>query len=775
MVSKPLRYRVAGWVRSHAGAVLLLGFVIALVAAAVLATASGARRTQTAPDRYQQAFGGDHDLVVRQESNAPVTDAVAGLPAVAKVEAVTFLFFGGVVADTGVEIDALPFAGSVAGLESRVIEGRQPDPGSIHEFVSTESTLEQTGMSIGDTAHFMSITPETGDEFGFNPGHLDGPQWDAELVGVIKSPSELQDGGAVIMFSEALLDGRIHNESTIMAVTLADGSTEPDLRAQLDTALPGEDFVIEPAASVTEDIRTAVRGQSIGLWLLAGFGALAAIAALGHLLARNVRLTPDEQRSLSALGYTPAQIAGEAAARAGAVVIGAMALAVAAAIVVSGLFPFGFARVIEPHPGLRVEAAVLALGAAVLGATIVGWVAIAAVPRRPTGATIRGGTVGALAAKSPWATLSTGLRFAFARRGWDSASLLASVAGTTLSVAALIGTLTFGISLDRLIDEPARYGENFDAMMDNGADQLTRDVLEIASANPNIADIELFRAGLARVGDTTLPMVTSEAYRGRIDPVMLDGRRPSAADEIALGAVSARKIGVGIGDTITVATQHASTELDVVGLVVPPGIRGFDLLGQGSYVPIEAFETLFPGSAPQTAGLRVAPGRNADEERARAAEQIGVPVEDTMLSPPSAITNLSRVTFVPYALSALLLGLGAIALAGALWTSVRRREQQIAVFRALGADRGWLRIAAAWQALAFTVVPSLIGAVIGLIAGRLVFTDFARAKGVVDDAATPWTLALGSLALLMLVALAATTLAGRRARNGLPAPLLRAG
>jgi predicted lysophospholipase L1 biosynthesis ABC-type transport system permease subunit len=184
---------------------------------------------------------------------------------------------------------------------------------------------------------------------------------------------------------------------------------------------------------------------------------------------------------------------------------------------------------------------------------------------------------------------------------------------------------------------------------------------------------------------------------------------------------------------------------------------------------------LIPGSAPQTAGLRVAPGRNVDAERARAAQQLGVSVEDTMLSPPGAIINLARITFVPYALSVLLLALAAVVLASALWTSVRRREQQIAILRALGADRGWLRIAATWQALAFTVVPSLIGAVMGLIAGRLVFADFARGKGVVDDVAAPWALALGSLALLVLVALVATTLAGRRALNGDPAPLLRVG
>ncbi len=184
---------------------------------------------------------------------------------------------------------------------------------------------------------------------------------------------------------------------------------------------------------------------------------------------------------------------------------------------------------------------------------------------------------------------------------------------------------------------------------------------------------------------------------------------------------------------------------------------------------------LFPGLEPQIAALRFAPGGNVEARNAAIAELLGVSVEDTDLLPPSAIVNLSRVTFVPYALSALLLSLGAIALVGALWTGVRRREHQAAVLRALGANRGWLVLAGVWQALVFTVIPAVAGAAIGLIAGRLVFGDFARSKGVVDDVATPWLLGLASITLLVLLAVVAATLAGRRARSGEPAQLLRAG
>jgi putative ABC transport system permease protein len=298
--------------------------------------------------------------------------------------------------------------------------------------------------------------------------------------------------------------------------------------------------------------------------------------------------------------------------------------------------------------------------------------------------------------------------------------------------------------------------------------------LQIASDEPDVSDIELFRADLARVGDTTMPILTSERVRGDITPVLLSGRLPVGDEEIAIGGVAAHKLQLGIGDTIEVSTNAASAALEVVGLVVAPGLRGYDVLGENSYVHVEAYDVLFPGSEPQVAALRIRPGGNVDAARDHIAGLIGVTTEETQLTPPSSIINLRRVTFVPYALSALLLALGAIALVGALWSSVRRRQQQIAVLRALGADRAWLRVAAVWHAVAFTVVPALIGGVIGLIAGRLAFRSFAHGKGVVDEVATPWTLGLGSILLLVVLAVVATTAAGHRARNVEPALLLRA-
>ena len=63
--------------------------------------------------------------------------------------------------------------------------------------------------------------------------------------------------------------------------------------------------------------------------------------------------------------------------------------------------------------------------------------------------------------------MATGVRFAFASS--DPATLLSRIGGMALLVAAVVGTLTFAVSVRRLTVEPTRYGANFDFLADNGS------------------------------------------------------------------------------------------------------------------------------------------------------------------------------------------------------------------------------------------------------------------------------------------------------------------
>ena len=107
-------------------------------------------------------------------------------------------------------------------------------------------------------------------------------------------------------------------------------------------------------------------------------------------------------------------------------------------------------------------------------------------------------------------------------------------------------------------------------------------------------------------------------------------------------------------------------------------------------------------------------------------------------------------------------------------TSVRNRRRDVAVLRSLGADASWITRVVHWQATTFSLVPLVLGAPLGLIAGRLVFEAFANALGPVPAASWPYVLLAGGAAGTRALANAVAPVPARRARRLAAAPLLTA-
>jgi hypothetical protein len=770
----PLAFRLRWWTRTSWRGILGLTVTAGVLSAIVLAVAAGAARTASVPDRYQAAYGGGADLLITQEQGPPITDLVERLPAVDWARSVTFMFAGPATSVTGAGSDALVFSGTVQGLEARVVSGREPSATGIDEFVATPAAVESAGLRIGDSVAFVSIAPEDIAEYGFDPSRINGPKWEARLVGVIDEPSQLDQPSALLLFSPALVaGGEVAAATTHVAVRLAEGATEHDLRTQLAGVAGGDTASIEPVTTISAELRSAVRGQSIGLSILAALGAAATSVAVGFLVGRSVRLNDGERHSLAAIGCTRHQLVAESTARAGIVMAGAVLLAAGIATAVSSLFPFGFVRPLEPAPGTRVEPAVLTVAALVLLVAGVVWVAVSsAMSTRDTrsNSPTFAAAPGALAT---WPTVSTGMRLAVTGGG-GRLSALAPIAATSVGIAAVVGTLTFGSSLDRVVDEPARYGQSIDFVLDNGAAAVPADQLEWALEQSFVSDVEIYRSTSAAIGDVSTPVMSSEPVRGHAGPTLLEGRVPSGDDEVALGRVTARRVGSGVGDLVAIQVSSEIVDLEVVGLVILPSIRGYDVLGVGAYVDGPALERLGVTDAPESAVGRLADGADRDAARMEAAEVFGLAVDDLTLSPPGKIVNLERVVFVPFVLAGILLLLAIVTVVAATWSGVRRRDRTVAILRAIGADRSWLRLAGTWQAWSFMAIPVLLGTLLGVVLGRTVFRNVAENTGTVSDPATPWILGSAALLVLVVIATCVTLLAGRRARCGPPARLLHA-
>jgi ABC-type lipoprotein release transport system permease subunit len=133
---------------------------------------------------------------------------------------------------------------------------------------------------------------------------------------------------------------------------------------------------------------------------------------------------------------------------------------------------------------------------------------------------------------------------------------------------------------------------------------------------------------------------------------------------------------------------------------------------------------------------------------------------------PGVIVNLDRVRAIPYVVAGTLALLAILSLTHLLILSAGRRRRDVAVLRALGADRHWVTTAVHWQATLFTAVVLALATPVGIVAGIIVFRAFVGQMGALDTVTVPVLAFVASLvALLGLVNVVAAGNAWRARRQ----------
>ena len=786
---KPVVYRLRCGLRARWQATLGLTLIVAVVGAVVLAFAAGAQRTASTPERFTNALDRGFDGIIQQERGLPRLEELRALEGAELIESATFVFGGlappGSLDENGrlredaldAAIDGLVFGGAYEALDGKRLAGRDANPAKRGEFVATQSWVDANGAAIGDAFVFASLTQAQADKAGFSGDLPEGPGFPAVLVGIIDGPAADDDPSSrsepIAVFPYTLLEEpEIGVATSIMSVKLREGFSLEALQGQLDALDEREAFILEPAVIVGPSVRTAVDAQSRGLWLLAAVSAVAAVAVLGQLITRQVRLSAADRSRLSAVGFTERQIAAESVGRAAVPILIGLLLAIVVAIPTSNLFPTGFARRLEPDPGLRVEAVALLAGALALMVALLLWNLVA----------VGSSTVGpdhvrpfvvieGIATKSPSATAATGLRFAFIRGERDSGSVRTSVAGLLMTVIGVVGALTFAASLQRLVTDPSRYGENYDGSFGSGQTVVSDELLAALEAEPDIDALMLLSEGQARVDSYTLRLIGMEPVKGDVSPKVLAGRLPVSEDEIALGRLAARDLDVGVGDELALEGVDGTHTFRVTGLAVVPSIGSNDGVGQDGLVTYAGLQQIDPSVVANTPIFNVRPG-SAPGTVGRIMTENGA-ADTGEASVPAAITNLGRVRAIPYLLAALLGVLATLTVAHVMLTSMNNRRRDVAIVRCLGADRSWITRAVHWQATSFIVPPLVIGTPVGLIVGRLAFRSFADSVGAVNGASLPFVFVGAILVGLLVLANLAAAVPARRARRLAPALLLQ--
>jgi ABC-type lipoprotein release transport system permease subunit len=790
-------YRFRAEFRTRWRAWLALALIVGVAGGAVLALAAGARRTDTAYQRFlrsQDAY--DVLLITTSDVFGAETsrtaqfdlDEVRRLPEVAETArgAQSFVSVG---AGVGVLIPKDERMGNAIN-RFKMLEGRRPNPNERSEAVVSFTFADQYGLGVGDQIPLLDEGILAQVESGDVPPDVSLEEAQAfsaaadrvltaipdnalTIVGVEASPNEFPPqiegtGRYLVHASPALYPlradiGMFSEGADALMVRLRGGQRAADAfldrLEQLGGGLePNASLAREPTRAVDRTLDT----QAVALQILALLTALVAVLICGQLLARFTALEATEYPVLSALGMGVRERFTLGVLRAAAIGAVGMVIAVVLATALSPIFPTGLARTAEPDPGLRVDGFALGVGGvAVLIVVVVlvlwpAWRAARAGVVTAPAQTRTAVTARALAARGAPLAVSTGVRMALEPgQGRSSVPVRSSLVGVTLGVITLVAALTFGASLGHLLATPRLYGQTWDVEFTTYDDTMFTGGTSLLERDDRVDGVALgnFRIGFDIDGHSVDGLAVDRG-QSDISPTILEGRGPRGPNEIALGTRTLREIDADVGDTVEVglvARHRAPVRMRVVGRAVFPVFAVAGQLGDGALMTLRAAERVSEDLADPfdtSALVQLAPGAALDEVSADLDAQIEAHAFVIGQGKPTDILNFGRVEGTPYILGAILAVLALATLTHLLLSATRRKRRDLAVLKTLGFVRRQVRSAVGWQATTLIVIALVVGIPLGIATGRWIWTLFAENLGVVVEPQVPW------LAIVLLVPIA---------------------
>lgn len=774
-----------------------IGVVLGIGFTAVLTAAAGARRTESAFPRMLERTNAPHLLVSGNNEEATARRRLyERVGEVDGVEEVALLAGVGLIPThvrkgAGTPIDAC----SNVGLDPRawfavavpnLLEGRLPHSARSDEVLVTRSWADTFGTRVGDELEL--VRSADGAPAGQVTG-ADGPVVHARVVGIGVLAAEVvpvSDLDAVprIVAGAAFLERHAPGDDEQCYdgafVVLEPGADPERVSAEIDrTTKAAGGVFLQDLTKNYDEVRRAIEPQVTALWLFAAAAALASLLTAGQLLGRQLRNTAGAVVPIwRALGVTRPQARALVAVPSVVTALVGAGVAVVAAVVLSSRFPIGPARFAETARGVRVDAwAHLGGGIVVVVAALaIGGAAVLTVDlgRRTEPA----GRLTRMTAASSRPAMILGVYLTTHPGSGDrTVPVRSALAGTALCLTAAVSTVTFARGLHDLVSEPARYGRDWDVMIDAGFGVAPAgEVLEELGDDPSVVAIAGGRYGEVTIDGKRVPTVGLSDLVGTTFPAVIDGRTPRRADEIVLGKRSLHTVGRSVGDRVTVDAGTGPVEMTIVGTAAFPRLNHGSFstlgLGVGAATRAEAFPPRDPieeggvppgydldyflgpeGAAYEFVTIRLDTDATGEDHRAVVAAASRIKLHDQGVRTeqrPTAIDNYAAVSSTPAVLAALLGFMAAATLAYVVVSVVRRRRRDLALCAALGMDRRQRSSAVVVQAVIMAGAALVVGLPVGVAGGRLVWTGFASDLGVAGHLRVP----LATLALAVPVVIA---------------------
>ncbi len=766
--------------RRHWRSWLALSVLIAVAGGFVLGAVAAGRRTASAFPGFVARHG--YDIVVYSSHSLP---KLARLPEVDSATPVSAAYVGRLrCSSCRKPIDTSNFL--ILEVSPRhlprmvsLLSGRMPDQSHPTEVLASYTLAQDNGVHIGSVIRASLLNP-THTAVAARPV--------LRVVGIAAAQTEFPEGQSphYDLYTTAAFAAAVNHRAALLRlyyVRLRHGVADlPAFDSRLGSlGVLGTEDLDSAAAAAPGPIRP----QAVGWLVLAGLGALAALAVIGQALARQAAAERSDHYPLAALGARPRDLVLLDLLR--ALVIGAAgaAGAVAAAVLVSPATPVGEPRLAVPSPGqLSFDPHVLPLGAlAVLAAVI----ALAAWPavrharlRRDRPQPAATPARGVVAAGLPTSAL-IGVRHALERSS-NGQPVATALFGTAIAITTLVATVIFGASLAHLVASPALYGEPFQVYFapSGGPDDVrvvTGPLLEDLRRDRAIKQITLAVATEVEINGHQVQVFAMQPVRGPALLSAVDGRRPGRDREIMLGAATMRDTRARVGGSVRVrVTDPQGVPHEAVFRVVGRASLngGAGGMGNGAAMTIGSLvSTQCPPGLGQTACqravrhhfayivlVRASPGpagRAALARHIRKYRSLAYQPQK-----PTALVNFGQSVDFPVLFGVLLSLFGAATMLHLLLVSVARRRRETGLLKALGFVRGQVAAVFCWQATTVALVGVAVGAPAGIAVGKVLWRIFATNFGVVPAAVVQ---------PLSLVALVAGVLAAANLLAAIPALL----
>ncbi|MGO8955993.1 MAG: FtsX-like permease family protein [Streptosporangiaceae bacterium] len=794
----------ATWRRSWRMA-LVVALIGGLLGAVALGALAGARRTDSAYGRYLRSVNASDVLVdvpgpllpvIRKIEHEPGTLSSAAWIGVDAAPVVN-----GKITDS-FQFDAL--TGSLDGEFYRqdkltVLAGRMPPASATDELVLTPGMASHFRLTIGD--HMTWELYQGKLVHGLPTAALPHPAGRVTfLVAAIANVppalvDEFDDVSAAILPPAAtarFLNGEFSFGWAAMRLRGGDAGV-PALRRQLASlgrtigtryGLGGISFTIRRMAIVKHEAQQAIEPQALALAVLGGLAALALLVLITQGLAQLLSRSAADVPALRAIGASRAEAAAAAAAWGAAAVLGTVIVSVGGAIAVSPLAPVGPVRRYDPVRGVQADWLVLGAGGAVLLVlltALLAWLSWRAVRQERELPPVRPSALVTAASRAGLpVTAVAGIRNALERgSGRLRAPVRATLTGSVVAVTALVAALVFGASLTGLVTHPAKYGWNWDLLIQSqggwgswppGAlDQMVADQPGVAGwSELGFAQLSIRGAEVPTMG------VLQHNTAHPVEPPTTTGRPLSGPNQIELGTITMRELGLRVGDKLRRLGQDKQP-LTVVGTATLPSfgvvLTDHVSLGRGAMMdwttlmtvlglPVhlsasEVNDAVASPAYPATVAFDVSSRSVASKLIAKIAAlsaSTGSPGGTYQLGPQlgAAVINSSQMGSQPLALATGVAAAALLALGLTILASVRQRRRELALLKSLGLRARQIRAIIAWQTSTILAIAVAAGVPLGVVAGQWAWRSFANAIGVVPTPVVPGRSLLIGAALLLL-------------------------